>query len=145
MGPQKLQIVKPMEGSVTLLKWKLLATPQLGGAKGFFSRQSTPGVHLKRWPASGIEDGEEEIVDEPYDGRMAVSAMDLRELNATYPPARPLGHVRRPKPTKAKTSESKSFLGQVGSFFSSRLKFSGSDQDTSTPTEQTDAGLGGLL
>ncbi len=47
MAPEKLQIVKPMEGSMTLLKWKLLATPQLGGAKTFFSDASLPGVHKK--------------------------------------------------------------------------------------------------
>ena len=46
-APEKLQIVKPLEGSVTLLKWKLLATPQLGGAKTFFSDASLPGVHKK--------------------------------------------------------------------------------------------------
>ncbi len=47
MAPEKLQIVKPLEGSMTLLKWKLLATPQLGGATTFFSDASLPGVHKK--------------------------------------------------------------------------------------------------
>ena len=54
--PEKLQIVKPLEGSVTLLKWKLLATPQLGGATSFFSDASRPGVHLKKWKAGGVQD-----------------------------------------------------------------------------------------
>ena len=47
VSPQKLQIVKPMEGSVTLLRWKLLATPQLGGATSFFSDAELPGVLRK--------------------------------------------------------------------------------------------------
>ena len=170
--PQKLQIVKPMEGSVTLLKWKLLATPQLGGTKTYFSNASTAGVHLKRWPASGIRDSSMNDLppEEPYDTRMAVSAMDLRELNATYPPARPAGHVRRHKatPTKSKplpreqperseergqrSSQSRSLLSQFGSFLGSglsRLKFSRgetAEQETTPPQpESTDAGLGGLL
>ena len=56
VAPEKLQIVKPMEGSVTLLKWKLLASPQLGGATTYFSDASRPGVHLKKWKAGGIQD-----------------------------------------------------------------------------------------
>ena len=36
-------------GSVTLLKWKLLATPQLGGATSYFSNLIHPGVHMKSW------------------------------------------------------------------------------------------------
>lgn len=56
MAPEKLQIVKPLEGSVTLLKWKLLATPQLGGATTFFSDASRPGVHVKRWKGAGVKD-----------------------------------------------------------------------------------------
>ena len=46
-SPQKLQIVKPMEGSMTLLRWKLLATPELGGPSSFFSDTEQPGIHLK--------------------------------------------------------------------------------------------------
>jgi len=40
IAPEKLQLMKPTESSVTLLKWKLLATPQLGGATTFFSDAS---------------------------------------------------------------------------------------------------------
>lgn len=47
VAPEKLQIVKPLEGSVTLLKWKLMASPQLGGATSYFSDSSMPGVHQK--------------------------------------------------------------------------------------------------
>ena len=47
VSPQKLQIVKPMEGSVTLLWWKLLATPQLGRATPFFIDAELPGVLRK--------------------------------------------------------------------------------------------------
>ncbi len=56
VAPEKLQIVKPLEGSMTLLKWKLLATPQLGGATTFFSDASQPGVHRKKWKAGGVID-----------------------------------------------------------------------------------------
>lgn len=48
-SPQKLQIVKPMEGSVTLLRWKLLATPQLGGASSYFTSSAHPGVLQKNY------------------------------------------------------------------------------------------------
>ena len=41
---------------MTLLKWKLLASPQLGGATSFFSDASRPGVHVKGWKAAGIVD-----------------------------------------------------------------------------------------
>jgi trafficking kinesin-binding protein 1 len=47
IAPEKLKIVKPLEGSLTLLKWKLLATPHLGGATSFFSPASRPGIHVK--------------------------------------------------------------------------------------------------
>ena len=157
-SPQKLQIVKPMEGSVTLLKWKLLATPQLGGATSFFSDQTGPGVHLKKWSASQIKDSQN-VRKNPYDTRMAMSAMDLRELNSTYPPP----SVRRPKATPTirrppppdQPSQSQSLLGQFGSFLGSglsRLKFKSTEdsptQSVDTPTqsvEPSDAGLGGLL
>ena len=43
-------------GSLTLLKWKLLATPHLGGATSFFSPASRPGIHVKGWKSSGVVD-----------------------------------------------------------------------------------------
>ena len=55
-SPEKLQIVKPLEGSVTLLRWRLLASPQLGGAKAYFSTASPPGVQVKGWTRAGIVD-----------------------------------------------------------------------------------------
>ena len=51
-SPQKLQIVKPMEGSVTLLRWKLLATPQLRGPGSFLTETEQPGIHLKNFSES---------------------------------------------------------------------------------------------
>ncbi|XP_045179167.2 trafficking kinesin-binding protein 1-like isoform X3 [Mercenaria mercenaria] len=40
--PEKLRIVKPLEGSVTLRQWQRLATPHLGGIF-----ESRPGVRMK--------------------------------------------------------------------------------------------------
>ncbi|XP_052237343.1 trafficking kinesin-binding protein 1-like isoform X2 [Dreissena polymorpha] len=40
--PEKLRIVKPLEGSVTLRKWQMLATPHLGAIF-----ESRPGVQIK--------------------------------------------------------------------------------------------------
>ncbi|XP_064598413.1 trafficking kinesin-binding protein 1-like isoform X3 [Liolophura sinensis] len=40
--PEKLQIVKPMEGSVTLKRWQMLATPHMGGIF-----EERPGVVTK--------------------------------------------------------------------------------------------------
>ena len=97
VAPEKLQIVKPLEGSVTLLKWKLLATPQLGGATTFFSDASRPGVHVKGWKAAGIVDKKKEPTTEGRDRYLGVnmtradlrqksmSTTDLSSLNTTYP------------------------------------------------------------
>lgn len=74
VAPEKLQIVKPLEGSVTLLKWKLLASPQLGGATSFFSDASRPGVHVKGWKAAGIVDKNKQ----QGDGGMLGLSPDLR-------------------------------------------------------------------
>ena len=63
VSPEKLQIVKPLEGSVTLLKWKLMASPQLGGATSFFSDAARPGVHVKGWKAAGIVDDKQKGTD----------------------------------------------------------------------------------
>lgn len=38
--PSKLQLIKPMEGSVTLAKWQLLATPNMGAFL-----ESRPGIY----------------------------------------------------------------------------------------------------
>ena len=89
VGPEKLQIVKPLEGSVTLLKWKLMATPQLGGATTFFSDASRPGVHLKGWKAAGIVDSKSAKPGHnlTVDARQkSLSAADLSTMNSTYPP-----------------------------------------------------------
>jgi hypothetical protein len=53
-SPQKLQIVKPMEGSVTLLRWKLLATPQLRDPSSLIENDR-PGVHLKNYSVLSSE------------------------------------------------------------------------------------------
>ena len=55
VAQEKLQILKPMEVSVTLLKWNLLASTQLGGATTYFSDALRPGEHLKKWKAGGIQ------------------------------------------------------------------------------------------
>ena len=80
VAPEKLQIVKPLEGSVTLLKWKLLASPQLGGATSFFSDASRPGVHVKGWKAAGIVDRErgERRSEEGGDGGSLGLPQELR-------------------------------------------------------------------
>ena len=96
IAPEKLQIVKPLEGSVTLLKWKLLATPQLGGATTFFSDASRPGVHMKGWKAAGIVDKKQRPSAETTNSHLSVgtysdlrqksmSTTDLSSLNTTYP------------------------------------------------------------
>lgn len=73
VAPEKLQIVKPLEGSVTLLKWKLLASPQLGGATSFFADSAQPGVHRKRWKAGGVID----------EGRSRLAGTKIKSLSTT--------------------------------------------------------------
>lgn len=82
VAPEKLQIVKPLEGSVTLLKWKLLASPQLGGATSFFSDAARPGVHLKKWKAGGvIDDGHSKLAGTKVKSR---STTDLGSLQYNF-------------------------------------------------------------
>lgn len=52
--PDKLQIVKPMEGSLTLHRWQRLATPHLGGLL-----EQRPGVQIKGQDKAEVEEEEE--------------------------------------------------------------------------------------
>ena len=79
-SPEKLQIVKPLEGSVTLLRWRLLASPQLGGAKAYFSAASPPGVQMKGWARAGIVDA-------------STSSPEAHTTSHTSPPTQKLGRV----------------------------------------------------
>lgn len=176
VAPQKLQIVKPLEGSMTLLKWKLLASPQLGGAKAYFSDASIPGVHLKKWPGSGVVDHSATVDSLSSHSQVmkqkSISAMDVRDLNMTYPQPRsqgerdnrlqetsllsasgnprpsPLASYSRLQDTERQDTHSKSLLDRFGSFIGSglsRLRAKGetADNEESAPTDQVDnTGLG---
>ena len=105
VAPEKLQIVKPLEGSVTLLKWKLMASPQLGGATSFFSNASRPGVHVKGWKAAGIVDknrqtqaGDADTLGLPPEMRLkSLSTGDLSYLAAAPPSSSsPSAHPHTP-------------------------------------------------
>ena len=91
VAPEKLQIVKPLEGSVTLLKWKLMASPQLGGATSFFSDASRPGVHIKGWKAAGIKDrpGQQQSGNLGLPPELRLKSLSTNDLSylATSPPA----------------------------------------------------------
>lgn len=145
VAPEKLQIVKPLEGSVTLLKWKLLASPQLGGATTFFSDATRPGVHMKRWKAGGvIDEGEAGLASTRIKSLSTTDISSLESHLAGYPKREAGGEERcksglssranqapsqsarddllvvPKKPQKQnKKSLSKSLLGQVGSFLGS--------------------------
>lgn len=82
VAPEKLQIVKPLEGSVTLLKWKLLASPQLGGATSFFADSTQPGVHRKKWKAGGvIDEGQSQLVGSKV---KSLSTTDISSLDRDF-------------------------------------------------------------
>lgn len=172
VAPEKLQIVKPLEGSVTLLKWKLLASPQLGGATSFFADSAQPGVHRKRWKAGGvIDEGQSQLSGTKV---KSLSTTDISSLNhnLSYPlvsknamavsvseiPARKLDMDAAHKPAVGDESSSShvnntstSVLSQVGSFLGSglsRLGFSANTEFTleRTPSQETGrAGLSTLL
>ena len=57
-APEKLRIVKPMEGSLTLLKWKLLALQQQTGADALHQALALPGIHVKGDESSGSTTGD---------------------------------------------------------------------------------------
>ena len=175
VAPEKLQIVKPLEGSVTLLKWKLLATPQLGGATSFFSDASRPGVHMKKWKAGGVvdEDRPTGLVGTKI---KSLSTNDISSLEHFMSYSKPedaskreslpivdqqkQGHkTNSPTITKQKTNknESKNFFSQVTSFIGSgwsNLGFKGKVSQTSSldtqkavqdDTNSSVAGLASLL
>ena len=100
VAPKKLQIVKPLEGSMTLLKWKLLASPQLGGATSYFSDATHPGVHLKK---TKLTEKQTNLLA-PDAKIKSLSVNDLSVLNTSYPSAgrrRPLQHREGGIHTKA--------------------------------------------
>lgn len=172
IAPEKLQIVKPLEGSVTLLKWKLLASPQLGGATSYFSEAAQPGVHRKNWKAG-------RVIDEGQ------SAQDNANHNISCPPfliestsanktsgvrlsvsmdtqnSRPVikeestvvsNHSLSPRNRTSSRKTSGSVLSQVGSFLGSGLSHLGlgvsnnNSLERHVSTQGTDsAGLSALL
>ena len=168
VAPEKLQIVKPLEGSVTLLKWKLLASPQLGGATSFFSNAAGPGVHMKKWRASGVIDGSQsgltgtklkslstadiDALDFSKDGwspgnpahkGMSASIDTVTGKQQSVPNRKSNSTVQAFSPTKSSTS----LIGQVGSFLGSHFRF-GTGVSTSAMSQQEtqhSAGLSVLL
>lgn len=56
--PEKLRIVKPLEGSVTLRQWQQLATPNLGGIF-----ESRPGVQIKGERKLDLEEEQHNLSD----------------------------------------------------------------------------------
>lgn len=152
VAPEKLQIVKPLEGSVTLLKWKLLASPQLGGATSYFSEAAQPGVHRKRWKAGRvIDDGQSaqnhNISCPPFLVESANKTSGVG-LSVSMDPLQNLRPVS--KGDSKKTSGS--VLSQVGSFLGSGLSHLGlgvsknNSLESHVSTQGTDgAGLSALL
>ncbi|XP_071149493.1 trafficking kinesin-binding protein 1-like isoform X2 [Mytilus edulis] len=56
--PEKLRIVKPLEGSVTLRQWQQLATPNIGGIF-----ESRPGVQIKGERKLDLEEEQHNLSD----------------------------------------------------------------------------------
>lgn len=150
VAPEKLQIVKPLEGSVTLLKWKLLASPQLGGATSFFSETAQPGVHRKKWKAGG------QIVGSKLAGSKmkSLSTADISSLQQ-YPQNVPSSvpvqvGLSASMDATSKTDDS-GVLKQVGSYIGSglsRFGFGGgkrSANHVSSREETNHDGLSSLL
>lgn len=93
-SPQKLQIVKPMEGSITLLRWKLLATPQLRGPSVLLTEAEGPGIHLKNY-SSDSRPGSSLEVNRVTSERRWHSVYDLSSTQQTAPPKVHLRHTRK--------------------------------------------------
>lgn len=172
VAPEKLQIVKPLEGSVTLLKWKLLASPQLGGATSFFSDAAQPGVHRKRWKAGGVIDEDPSHLSGTKIKSLSTADISSLNHNLSYPllsahalsggtkvqsmdtPQNP--HTKLQATLAAQNAvtaesssshpadESASVLSQVGSFLGSQFGFGGSTNESSKQ-ETKHAGLSSLL
>ena len=71
-------------GSLTLLKWKLLATPHLGGAASFFSPASRPGIHVKGWKSSGVVDNSSQDTSTLTDTASSSSRLQGSSANSSY-------------------------------------------------------------
>lgn len=102
-SPQKLQIVKPMEGSVTLLRWKLLATPQLKGPSALLNEAEGPGIHLKTYtsdsrPGSSLE------INRVTSERKWHSVYDLSSTHSTPLATQKVIHNRHVQKTAEKRS-----------------------------------------
>lgn len=85
-APEKLRIVKPMEGSLTLLKWKLLALQQQTGADALQQALAMPGIHVKN---EGSERGSSVAGNSgrstPSSGNSTINASMLASSGDTMP------------------------------------------------------------
>ena len=131
-SPRKLQIVKPMEGSATLLQWKLLATPQLGGTSSFFSKSERPGIYSKTYN-SGFSPGSAQknlTVGSIQQEKRWYSVNDLslhRTSRESTSRESPLIRHKFVEPTKHK--EKLSTIGQVKKNFWGLLSPSGHNEE----------------
>jgi len=70
--PEKLQIVKPMEGSMTLHQWQRLATPHMGGLL-----EERPGIQIKGERKLDLEEEMYSLSDYEEDGTLLNDASSL--------------------------------------------------------------------
>ena len=141
VAPEKLQIVKPLEGSVTLLKWRLMASPQLGGATSFFSDASRPGVHMKKWKA--VEEGSSRLAGTKVKSRSTTDISRLQQdshsssvkdwANHSHLGIQNPTSVTSPTPEHRETrTVNKSLLNQVGTLLGTGWSRLGFGRDTTT-------------
>ena len=145
VAPEKLQIVKPLEGSMTLLKWKLLASPQLGGATTFFSDAKRPGVHLKKAQFAQNKPGGSSGLLVPEAKVKSLSVNDLSVLSTSSPYAGRRRNLQRKETgihTKASqltlsissTDKPNNGMNNIGGLLPSTPEFEEAGSLTKTPS-----------
>ena len=150
VAPEKLQIVKPLEGSVTLLKWKLLASPQLGGATSFFSETAQPGVHRKKWKAGG-EVADNKLAGSKMKSLSTTDISSLQQYSQNMPGSVPVQVGLSASVDATSKSDDNGVLKQVGSYIGSGLSHFGfgakksGNHNLSSRQETNRDGLSSLL
>ena len=123
--PHKVRIVKPMEGSLTLLKWKLLAMEQQSGAQALQEALKMPGVYVKKDAEEGVKTTRSKEDVHASENTRAAEAQQAEDQSHETSSSPDLTRTPSPEPTSvspiAPASPSPKTTPQGGSIMSSLL------------------------
>ena len=93
-----------MEGSVTLLRWKLLATPQLRGPSALMSANDRPGIHIKDY-SSNSRPGSSLKIDTERRWHSVCDLSSYPPVNTTANITPVTSHTKHTAPTNQQQSQ----------------------------------------